>query len=159
MASIHPGRTGPVAPERRASATAGEAPDEMLAPLLAGAFARGVAESLDALGLPGLFLDRSGDVIFMSRAAEPLLQGRLRLHMRHLVANGTADNQALGAFIADAVGEGQAEAALRLAEAGLVLRRLPRSAGSDLAGQMVRAVVLLADEAEPRHVALMKAIA
>lgn len=158
MASFHPGRTGPAAPERRATAMGREAPDEMLAPLLAGAFARGIAETLDLLGLPGLFLDRSGEVIFMSRAAEPLLQGRLSLHMRHLVATGAADNQALGAFLADAVGEGAGSASLRLAGAGVELRRLSRTAGSDLAGQMVRAVVLLADESEPRHVALMQAM-
>ena len=79
--------------------------------------------------------------------------------MRHLVAKGAADNQALGAFIADAVGEERADAALRLPEAGLELRRLPRTAGSGLSGQMVRAVVLLADESEPRQMALMQAIA
>lgn len=150
MASFHPGRTGLVAVDNGPAALRREAPDEMLAPLLAGAFARGVAETLDALGLAGVFLDRSGEVVFISRAAGPLLQGRLRLHMRHIVAEDGADNQALGAFIADAVGAGNGDAALRLAGADLDLRRLPRMAGADLSGQMVRAVLILSGRADAR---------
>lgn len=155
MASFHPARSGLAAPDAGAAGLRREAPDTMLAPLLAGAFARGIAETLDALDLAGLFLDRSGEVIFISRAAEPLLRARLRLHMRHLVADGAADNQALGAFIADAVGAGHGDARLRLAGAGLDLRRLPRTAGADMAGQMVRAVVLLVADGDPRHAALV----
>lgn len=154
MASFHSGQPGLADPEVGVSGSAEGSVDEMLAPVIAGAYARGVAETLDLLGLPGLFLDRSGEVIFASRAAAPLLRGPLRLHMRHLVAEGAEDNRQLATFVADAVGAGSGAAALHLPGAAVELRCLPRTAGVALPGQLVHAVVLLLDDADPRHAAL-----
>lgn len=127
------------------------AADDMLGPVIAGAYARGVAETLELLGLPGVFLGSAGEVLFVSRAAAPLLQGPLRLHMQHLVADAAPDNQLLGGFIADAVGAAETPAALTLPGAALELRRLPRTAGTALPAQRLRAVILIADGANPRH--------
>lgn len=159
MASFHADRADLL---RHGAGPQGRTPDgydEVLGPVIAGAYARGVAETLDMLGLPGLFLDPSGEVIFVSRAAVPLLNGALRLHMRHLVARETADNRLLATFIVDAVGAGAEAAALRLPRAKFELRRLPRLAAAASPDQLVRAVLLLLDEADPQQSALAALLA
>ena len=156
MASFHAGLHDQADPQARPAAPVDAGPDEVLSPVIAGAYARGIADALDLFGLPGVFLDRDGEVLFASRAATPLLlDGPLRLHMRHLVADGAADNRLLGDFIADAVGAADGERGVRLPDAALELHRLPRTEASALPGQLVRAVILLADLADPRHAAAL----
>ena len=159
MASFHADRADLLRQGARPADRTPEGYDEVLAPVIAGAYARGVAETLDMLGLPGLFLDASGEVLFVSRAAAPLLNGPLRLHMRHLVAREAADNRLLATFIVDAVGAGTEGAALRLPHAKFELRRLPRTAAATSPDQLVRAVLLVCDEADPRHSALAALLA
>lgn len=159
MTSFHSGRLDQADPTSGAAAASSGVPDEILAPVMAGAHARGVAETLDMLGIPGVFLGRAGEVLLATHAAAPLLQGPLRLHMRHLVAERAEDNRVLEAFIADAVGDARAAHAVRLPGAAFELRRLPRTEAATLPGQMVRAVVLLADATDARHAALLRLLA
>lgn len=132
------------------------AADEVLGPVMAGAFARGVAETLELLGIPALFLDRSGEVLFASRAVEPLLQGPLRLHTRHLVAEHAGDNEVLSDFIAHAVGNGVNADEAQLPHAALNLRCLPRTPAWSIPSQLVRAVIIVADPADRRHEAMLR---
>ena len=159
MASFHADRADLLGHGAGSAGPTPEGYDDVLAPVIAGAYARGVAETLDMLGLPGLFLDPSGEVIFVSRAAAPLLNGPVRLRMRHLVAREADDNRLLATFIVDAVGAGTETATLRLPRAKFELRRLPRTAAATSPNQLVRAVLLLLDEADPRHAALAALLA
>lgn len=159
MASFHASQQNLADRQARPAQQLSGAADDMLSPVIAGAYARGIADTLDLFGVPGVFLARDGEVLFASRPAARLLDGPLRLHMRHLVAAQAADNRLLGDFIADAVGEASGSPGVRLPGAALELRRLPRTEASALPGQMVRAVVLLADPTDPRHAAALTLLA
>lgn len=89
--------------QSRARLSIPRASEATLAPIFAGAYARGVADMLDGLGLPALFLRRDGRVLFCSAPAQACLGGGLRLEVDHIVADGAEDSRRLDRLISDVI--------------------------------------------------------
>ena len=124
-----------------------------LAPVVAGALARGLADAFELTGIAAILLSEVGSVLHVGQSAAPLLDGPLSIVSRHLVAETACSNRDLERLIAGAVaGSGElppvvvprenapaievramhfADAAndpMQLMKAILVLRQLPTSA-------------------------------
>lgn len=91
------GSVAPAAPSRMA-------PDpRQVAPMLAGAWARGLADMLEMLGQGAILIDASGAVLFVSERARGLLKGQFDLISQHIVGREGKANQALDSMIAQAL--------------------------------------------------------
>ena len=76
---------------------------DLLAPLLAGARARGVADAFALLGLPVIFLGEAGEVLHVGAGARALLGDGISVMSGHLVGNGVAANRSLQSLLSAAV--------------------------------------------------------
>jgi hypothetical protein len=87
---------------------------DLLAPLLAGARARGVADTFELLGIPVIFLGRAGEVLHVGATARPYLGEDLEVISGHLVGSTPAANRALQSLVNAVVagGEGANSSAL-----------------------------------------------
>jgi hypothetical protein len=117
--------------------------EDFLAPIIAGAFARGVAEAFDLLGVPALFFDRAGHVLFVSASARPYLGDDLRLHSGHVLAKGRANNRTLAAFMADLLRDPSSTDAVTLGTSGLTLSARPVPGGLASSDQLLHAIVVI----------------
>jgi hypothetical protein len=124
-----------------------------LAPLLAGARARGVADGLELIGAAAALLDEQGEVLHLNARALSLLGdqlvlagGRLRARDRAVDRNLTAAiNSTLRRQVASRVALGDEARA-----DGLGIRIMPVTAAADDSFQLLRAVAIL----EPRGTAV-----
>ena len=136
------------APAARASAVA-------LAPVLAGARARGMADAFDLLALAAIFLDAEGVALHINARARKALGGALSVRAGRLEAVVRAEDEVLQRHIRAALaGEPDRRHPLLLAQRdsrpALSLRILTVSAGDETA-QLLRAVVLV-DCADPEGI-------
>lgn len=111
--------------------------------LLAGAWARGVADAFSMLGLPAIFVDSDGRVLHVGREALPHFGRALAIDRQRLVVAGADAHAALGDALAGA-GPGRPGRA-RLDDSGLIAHVLAIPAAP---GQILAAIVLLVDAAD-----------
>ena len=123
-----------------------------LAPLLAGARARGVADGLELIGAAAALLDEQGEVLHLNARALSLLGDHLVLAGGRLRARDRALDRTLAAAIdlTLRLPDRLARRAGRLARAdSLGVRIMPVTADADDSFQLLRAVAIL----EPRAAA------
>jgi hypothetical protein len=122
---------------------------EFLAPLLAGARARGIADGFELMGTGAILLDSSGTVLHVGATAQKLLGDGVSVASRHLVGTTDDINQNLQSLIAAAVDETERPAQSigipRPGRSPLSVRaiRVP-GAGKDRM-QLLKAVVVIAE--------------
>jgi hypothetical protein len=123
-----------------------------LAPLLAGARARGVADGLELMGAAAALLDEQGEVLHLNARALSLLGDDLVLADGHLRARDRAVDRTLAAAI-DSTLRDQVASRVALGDEaradGLGVRIVPVTADADDSFQLLRAVAIL----EPRGAA------
>lgn len=117
-----------------------------LAPLLAGARARGVADGLELIGAAAALLDEQGEVLHVNARAMRLMGEGLFLADQRLRARDRAADETLAAAIGStlrygvasrvAVGEGSGQGALGV-------RIVPVAAEGEESFQLLRAVAIL----------------
>jgi hypothetical protein len=120
-----------------------------LAPLLAGARARGVADGLELIGAAAALLDEQGEVLHLNARAQSLLGDHLVLCGGRLRARDHDLDQTLTAAIDSTVRHHVASRVALGDEAsadGLGVRIMPVSAEADESFQLLRAIAIL----EPR---------
>jgi hypothetical protein len=124
-----------------------------LAPLLAGARARGVADGLELIGAAAALLDEQGEVLHLNALARSLLGDHLVLSGRRLRARDYDLDQTLAAAIDSTVRHQVASRVALGDEAsadGLGVRIMPVSVEADESFQLLRAIAIL----EPRGAAV-----
>jgi hypothetical protein len=123
-----------------------------LAPLLAGARARGVADGLEMIGAAAALLDEQGEVLHLNARALSLLGDHLVLAGGRLRARDRALDRTLAAAI-DSTLRDQIASRVALGDEtsadGLGIRIMPVNAEADDSFQLLRAVAIL----EPRGAA------
>ena len=122
-----------------------------LAPLLAGARARGVADGLELIGAAAALLDEQGEVLHLNARAMNLLGEDLVLAGGRLRARDRALDRTLAAAIVSTVRDQVASRVALGDDAlgdGLGVRIMPVTADADDSFQLLRAVAIL----EPRRV-------
>ena len=120
-----------------------------LAPLLAGARARGVADGLELIGAAAALLDEQGEVLHLNARALSLLGDHLVLAGGRLRARDHALDRTLTAAIDSTVRDHIASRVAlgdEAAAGGLGVRIMPVIAEADESFQLLRAVAIL----EPR---------
>ena len=129
-----------------------------LAPLLAGARARGVADGLELIGAAAALLDEQGEVLHLNARALSLLGDHLVLTGGRLRARDRAVDRTLAAAINSTL---RHQVASRVALGGtgradeLGIRIMPVAAEADESFQLLRAVAIL----EPRAAAAPAGVA
>ena len=118
-------------------------PQEMIAPIISGAYARGMADMFDLLDLPALMIGRDGRVLFANRPARTGLDDGLRLEAEHLVARSPSDNRLLSTFLAEVIDAPQSNEARSLEMGSLSLHAIPVAAQLAELGQLVRVVLVI----------------
>jgi hypothetical protein len=133
-------------------------PPEILAPIVAGAFARGVVDTFDLLGLPALFLDRQGNVLASGAAAGKVLDLGLQVQAGHLLARDRKDDAAVATFVADALRDPAARPFVHLPACGLSLQAMPVPGRTTRADQLLHAIVAIDDGARPTISGLLRSM-
>jgi len=116
-----------------------------LAPLLAGARARGVADGLELIGAAAALLDDQGEVLHLNARALSLLGDHIMLAGGRLRARDRAVDRDLAAAI-DSTLRDQIPSRVALSNAredGLGVRIVPIAVEADDAFQLLRAVAIL----------------
>ena len=132
-----------------AKASAGEAPrflaDPSLAPVLAGARARGMADALELLGVAAVLIDECGFALHVNTRARGLLGPHLRIDAGRLRAADRALDAAIGAALELALTGRPAGGAANIGLAGEApgVTILPVVAEADELFQLLRAIVIL----------------
>lgn len=122
-----------------------------LAPLLAGARARGVADGLEWLGLAAVLLDDRGEVLHVNPGAIELMGDHLYLESGRLKAHRLDADLALREAIRGALVEGLAgDVSVPGDSFDLGVRVAAMTTGDDDPFQLLRAVVLLTRATPPR---------
>ena len=127
-------------------------PEELLAPIFSGAYVRGIADTLELLGLPGVFLDHDGRVLFANASASRRIGQGLRIGAHHLVADESGDNLLLSRLIAAAIGTAGAthdSFSAKLTHPPFVIHALPVGDRLAASGQLLRAILLIDDGLDP----------
>ena len=94
-------------------------PPEILAPLLAGARARGIADAYEMMGVGAVLLGHSGRVLHASERASRLLQDVASIVSEHLVGAAAETNAQIESLIGRwLAGEGEAATVLQSAVSG-----------------------------------------
>jgi PAS domain-containing protein len=117
-----------------------------IAPILAGARARGVADALEIVGIAAILIGAEGDVLYANDRARALLVPHLRIVGERLEAVDRKQHDALAGLIEAAIAGDKAEAhslILRRADGvpGLRLHATPIADGDPY--QLLRAVIIL----------------
>jgi hypothetical protein len=123
---------------------------EAMAPFLAGARARGIADAFELLGMAAILIDASGTVLHVGETATKLLGGDIAIVSRHVIGATKATNRALQHLVASAIsGEDEVTAKpVVLPRAGrspLVVRALPIPGAERDPMQLLKAVLLIAE--------------
>lgn len=125
-----------------------------LAPLLAGARARGVADGLEWLGLAAVMLDDRGEVLHVNAGAIELMGEDIYLEAGRLRARDDFLNGELNQAIFEAKATGApSRVDSSIGQGGVSLRVAPFAAQDDDPYQLLRVVVILErqDRAASRH--------
>ena len=125
----------------------GGASSEALAPLLAGARARGLADAFDLLGLAVVFIDGDGVVLHVNADAASFLGADLAVVSAHLVGGSALANVGIQDLVATALGRSDARASLLIAREDDTPLRLDALAFPADPTQLLRAVIVLSDDA------------
>lgn len=123
-----------------------------LAPLLAGARARGVADGLELIGAAAALLDEQGEVLHLNARAQSLLGGDLVLAGGRLRARDGAVDRDLAAAIDSTLRDQVASRVALRDEAhgdGLGVRIMPIAPEADDSFQLLRAVAILETQGTP----------
>ena len=128
---------------------------DVIRPMLAGAQARGVADTLELLGIGAALIDATGRVLHMGGRGRRVSAGWLRLAEDHLVADRPGDNLALQALVGAAIdgASGGDDVRVRLEPqrggASLQIRalRFPTSNGLN---QLLRAILVFEESLPSR---------
>lgn len=75
----------------------------VLAPLIAGARARGLADAFELMGTPAILLNEFGSVLHVGSSARAFLGDALCIASRHLLAAAAQSNRDLERLVAGAV--------------------------------------------------------
>ncbi|MGD0761653.1 MAG: hypothetical protein ABR929_00435 [Roseiarcus sp.] len=140
---VDPRRSGGAADGQGAEGEAMRAP---LAPLLAGARARGVADGLELIGAAAALLDEEGEVLHLNERATRLMGDGLYLCGHRLRARDRAADEMLAAAIGTTLRHGVAS---RVAvgespgEGDFGVRIVPVASEGDEPFQLLRAVAIL----------------
>jgi hypothetical protein len=163
MQSAHQGRLGAGRCDEEAIAAYRLDEDERLAPLLAGARARGMADAFEMLGVAAILIDQSGGVLHAGSTARQLLGADIAIVGEHLVGSTAAANRALQQLIVAALsGEGGAAAKpvvlSRKGRPSLVVRALTVPGAERDPMQLLKVIIVLTEagsaaSAEARRVA------
>jgi PAS fold len=127
---------------------------EPLAPLLAGARARGMADAFALMGLAAVFVGESGRALHVNARAQSLFGGALALRKGRLTAADAEADRALGQALDSACaasGEPSVNQVILVrqgASAHLTARILPIEADGDDRFQLLKAVVILEEQRE-----------
>jgi hypothetical protein len=136
------------------NASADEAPrfltDPSLAPVLAGARARGMADALELLGVAAILVDECGFALHVNARARDLMGPQLRIDAGRLRASERELDAAIGAALESAVAGAVPAQGARIglaegARGAAALRILPVVAETDESFQLLRAIVVLED--------------
>lgn len=123
---------------------------DFLAPIVAGARARGIADAFEISGLAAILVDRHGGVLYLGPSAERFLHGSLRLAGNHLVADSAGGNRHLAQLIAAAVAGEPGEMSISMPERReLRVRALPIPEAADDPVQLMKAVLIIEDRELP----------
>ena len=122
-----------------------------LATLLAGVYARGMADALEMAGVAAVFMDAQGMVLHHGPAATVLFGPLVRVEYDHLVGFDAASTCAIQNMVLGALAEGPLPAPLRLELGGqgaLILRarRVPGAAGN--CNQLLKVLILIEESRE-----------
>jgi len=132
-------------PARRGTAESG-APVDQLAPVIAGARARGIADAFEMIGEGAILLDFSGSVLHVGQLARPMLGAAVSVAGGHVVAVDRKAAGALQGLLEVGLSDGAPrtlEADLLCVEEGMRQRvRLLQAPGGD-AYQLLAAVLVL----------------
>lgn len=125
---------------------------DALQPLLAGAHARGMADALELAGVAAVMIDAQGMVLHVGATARDLFGAHLRVDYDHLVASTSESTRAIQTLIAGALADGESQAPILVARAGLTplklhARIVPGSAGNVC--QLLKILILI-EETAPR---------
>ena len=119
-------------------------PLDCLAPLLAGARARGVADAFQMMGLAAVFLDADGVVVHVNPAAARMMGSVLAIASQHVVCGTSSANRIMQDTIS-AVLRGQSSTAVAVCDEGgqpcLTVDAIV--APGDEPAQLLKAVLLL----------------
>ena len=125
---------------------------DLIGPMLAGAQARGVADTLELLGIGAALIDATGRVLHMGGRGRRISSGWLRSVEDHLVANEPEDNRSLQVLIGAAIdGSSDSETKVSLGQrlGGVSLEikalRFPSTKGSQ---QLLRAILVFEELAQ-----------
>ena len=122
-------------------------PAEVIAPIIAGARARGIADALEMLGEAALLLDFHGCVLHVGESAKPLMGCALSITRDHLTAASSKSAEAVQRLLEAALCEtspGRLEEDLLCAEHGMRQRvRLYRVDNCGDRRQLLCAVLVL----------------
>ena len=118
---------------------------DLIGPMLAGAQARGVADTFELLGIGAALIDATGKVLHMGVCGRNIVVGWLRVVEDHLVADRPSDNKALQTLIGAAI-DGSSEDAVPVRlegrETGILKIRALRMPRSHSVNQLLRAVLV-----------------
>jgi hypothetical protein len=117
-----------------------------LAPLLAGARARGLADGLELMGVAAALLDEQGEVLHVNARALGLMGQALFLNGQRLRARGQEADESLAAAIDSSVRHRIASRVALgdgVAEGVAAVKILPVAADGEEAFQLLRAVAIL----------------
>ena len=117
-----------------------------LAALLAGARARGVADTLDMLGLAAILIDSDGAALHVTTPAAAFMGPNLGIVARQLVAGSYSANASLQRALDLVLSRGGAESVEVSAEldgADVVLHVLGLPAAADQTEQLLKAMIIL----------------
>ncbi len=124
-------------------------PSEILAPMLAGARARGIADAYEMMGLGVILLNDSGRVLHLSARARILMEGTIDIVSEHMVAATPEANSAIGRLIAAGIaGEQNQQDGIVLeseAKRRVCVRAIPVPGHETSEFQLLKAVVVLSD--------------
>lgn len=119
---------------------------DTLAPIIAGARARGIADAFEMMGEGAVLVDFSGSVLHVGRIARPMMGAAITVTQGHIVATSRKAAEPLAALLQTGLGEDAPrvlEADLLCDEEGMRQRvRLVRALGDD-AYQLLAAVLVL----------------
>lgn len=120
----------------------------MLAPMLAGAQARGISDALDLMGVGAVLMDATGMVLQSNQNAQGILGSGLFVTNRHLIGRDIGTTRALQAMIVLALGGAHRPEPVRIAEGGNVwiAEARPMPGNHDDSTQLLKVIVILRRE-------------
>ena len=118
--------------------------EQRIAAVAAGARARGMAETLDLLGVPAILLSGDAAALYVNAEAAACMGAHLGICARRLIAATAEDNARLQkAFDAALAGAGATSVTIRRAEQGDMIVHVMPAPGQNEECQLLKALVLI----------------